>query len=206
MSKPFETENAEAKGAYLDHIWACLNAGAGPGRSPFTLMQAATVGLDGSPQVRTVVLRKANREADAIWFHTDVRSPKVAELRADPRISLLAYDPETNLQIRVQGSAMISDDESDRRAMWTSSRPHTLTLYRSPCCPSTEIARPSDAYPESEPELDTDAAATKSGYAHFALVRVSIDRFDVLHIKSEGHQRCVLNQSDTGWQAHWVSP
>jgi hypothetical protein len=32
---------------------------------------------------------------------TDVRSPKIAEIRRDPRVSLVGYDPQAGIQIRL---------------------------------------------------------------------------------------------------------
>ncbi|KAF1028976.1 MAG: hypothetical protein GAK40_00699 [Burkholderia plantarii] len=39
----------------LDRVWDCLSAGAhaGRARSPYTMLQAATIALDGAPFVRT---------------------------------------------------------------------------------------------------------------------------------------------------------
>jgi pyridoxine/pyridoxamine 5'-phosphate oxidase len=216
MTKNIEPNRDSALARYVDRIWACLEEGAGPGRSPFTLVQAATIGLDGAPQLRTVVLRQVHRDQNAVWFHSDARSPKVAELRADPRISLLAYDPQSQLQIRLEGVASISEDELERRRMWTSSKAHTLVLYTCMLTPSTGIASPEMAYPASSSAVtahDDDAtnanaapAITDPGYANFALIRVSIERFDALHIRREGHQRAMFTYNDSAWQGTWLVP
>jgi len=245
VTHSFASDQDAALARYLDHIWTCVEAGAGPGRSPFTLVQAATTGRDGAPQLRTVVLRQAHRAQNAVWFHADARSPKVAELHADPRISLLAYDPQSQLQIRMAGHATISDDEAERRRMWTTSRAHTLVLYQSPLTPSTSVASPEEAYPsdsshvtadtnasDMHPEVktthdeatdgkakiaakttakaptDTDVtpAITDPGYPHFSLIRVVIQRFDALHITSEGHKRALFTRDKSTWKANWLVP
>jgi pyridoxamine 5'-phosphate oxidase len=84
-------------------IWDELRRGASPTRSPFTIWQLATLGLDGTPQLRSIVLREADATAGSLCFHTDLRSPKLAEIRADGRVSMLAVDLERHLQLRATG-------------------------------------------------------------------------------------------------------
>ena len=76
----------------LDRVWAALMAGAQPGRTPFTVLQLATSGLDGAPKVRSVILRSVDAEQGAVSFFTDLRSAKVEEIRHEPRVSLIGYD------------------------------------------------------------------------------------------------------------------
>ena len=70
----------------LDRVWAALMTGAQPGRTPFTVLQLATSGLDGAPKVRSVILRGADAERGAVSFFTDLRSTKIKEMRRQPRV------------------------------------------------------------------------------------------------------------------------
>ena len=54
----------------LDRVWAALMAGAQPGRTPFTVVQLATSGLDDAPKVRSVILRSADAERGAVGIVT----------------------------------------------------------------------------------------------------------------------------------------
>lgn len=67
------------------------------------LMTLATLGLDGCPSARTVLLSSVS--AVGFRFHTDARSAKAAELSADPRVSLVIAFPERAQQLVVQGQA-----------------------------------------------------------------------------------------------------
>src|SRR5208337_1864035 len=42
----------------LDRVWAALTTGARLSRTPFTVLQLATSGLDDAPKVRSVILRR----------------------------------------------------------------------------------------------------------------------------------------------------
>ncbi|PAJ86502.1 pyridoxamine 5'-phosphate oxidase family protein [Burkholderia ubonensis] len=180
-----------------DRLWACLESGVGTKRSPFTMLQAATLGLDGAPKVRTLVLRQVRRAGHVLSFHTDVRSEKVAELRRDPRIALVGVDLDALVQIRVEGIASICTDEAERRAVWQASRPHTLLLYRTPLPPGTPVATPADTGPMT----------TDDGYANFCLIHVTATRIDFLDLApSEGHLRAIFDLHAGGYNGRWVAP
>ena len=51
---------------------------------------------------RIVVLRKSDRGNNLLQFHTDFRSPKVDILKKNNKASLLFYDKEEKIQLRVK--------------------------------------------------------------------------------------------------------
>ncbi|MBP0600776.1 pyridoxamine 5'-phosphate oxidase family protein [Herbaspirillum sp. LeCh32-8] len=181
-----------------EHLWQCLAEGAGPGLSPFTMWQLASVGLDGAPQVRTVVLRGIDRASGTLLLHTDLRSAKVAELRRDPRLSLVVCDLPNFRQIRIEGRATIHADDELTRAAWAANRPHSLILYQTPHAPGTPVGTPEAAHVPA----GVDPAA---GYVNFAVVAVSLSRIEYLDISPGAHRRAVFLPADGG-SAHWVAP
>ncbi|WP_175655334.1 pyridoxamine 5'-phosphate oxidase family protein [Burkholderia ambifaria] len=185
-----------------DRLWSCLESGVGTQRSPFTMMQAATLGLDGAPKVRTIVLRQVSRADRLLAFHTDARSEKVAELRRDPRIAVVANDLDALVQIRAEGVASICDDEAQRRAIWQSSRPHTLLLYRAPLRPGTPVESPEEAHATPSP----GDAPTDDGYRNFCLVHVTVTRIDWLELARGGHRRAIFDLNDDGYEGRWIAP
>ena len=52
-------------------------------------------------QTRTVVLRDFIQDSRIIRFHTDLRSPKVAELQTNPEATMQGYDPSIKIQLRL---------------------------------------------------------------------------------------------------------
>ncbi|MBR8332803.1 pyridoxamine 5'-phosphate oxidase family protein [Burkholderia ambifaria] len=185
-----------------DRLWSCLESGVGTQRSPFTMVQAATLGLDGAPKVRTIVLRQVSRADRLLAFHTDARSEKVAELRRDPRIAVVANDLDALVQIRAEGVASICDDEAQRRAIWQSSRPHTLLLYRAPLRPGTPVESPEEAHATPSP----GDAPTDDGYRNFCLVHVTVTRIDWLELARAGHRRAIFDVNDNGYAGRWIAP
>ncbi|MDN7585868.1 pyridoxamine 5'-phosphate oxidase family protein [Burkholderia seminalis] len=191
---------SESLAQTYDRLWSCLESGVGAQRSPFTMLQAATLGLDGMPRVRTIVLRQVSRADRVLSFHTDARSEKVAELRRDPRFSIVANDLDALVQIRAQGIASICEDEAQRRAVWASSRPHTLLLYRAPLPPGTPIASPEQAHIDG-------TASSGDGYENFCLIHMTVTRIDWLELARTGHRRAVFDlNGESGYEARWIAP
>ncbi|WP_175717542.1 pyridoxamine 5'-phosphate oxidase family protein [Burkholderia anthina] len=195
---------SESLAQTYDRLWSCLASGVGAQRSPFTMLQAATLGLDGAPKVRTIVLRHVSRADRLLSFHTDVRSEKVAELRRDPRIAIVANDLDALVQIRVEGVAAICEDDAQRRAIWQSSRPHTLLLYRAPLRPGTPIASPDAAHVAASQRPGTLPA--DDGYRNFCLLHVTVARIDWLELARTGHRRAVFDLNSDGYAGRWVAP
>ncbi|MGY6410125.1 MAG: hypothetical protein ACXIUV_03735 [Alkalilacustris sp.] len=68
--------------------WARLVRGVHDRRAAARHPTLATVAADGAPQLRTVVLRAADRAQARLHVHTDLRSAKVGDLRAEPRAAV----------------------------------------------------------------------------------------------------------------------
>ena len=75
----------------------------------------ATVGADGRPSSRIVLLKGADERGFS--FYTNIDSRKARELRDDPRASICIWWPTLEEQVRVDGSVEpVGDEEAD--AYW----------------------------------------------------------------------------------------
>ena len=66
-------------------------------------MSLATVGPQGQPSARTVLLK--GLDARGFLFFTNYRSRKGRELEANPRVALLVYWRELERQVTIRGAA-----------------------------------------------------------------------------------------------------
>lgn len=82
-----------------------------PVRPPLTL---ATVDEEGRPDARTVLLSEWDRSG--FYLHTDARSRKHAQLRANRAAALVLHLPEQARQLTVQGVAEAAPAAELRRA------------------------------------------------------------------------------------------
>ena len=197
--------------AAFSHAWTLL-ASTAPS-SALRTPTVATVDLHGRPQQRTVVLRgiKFNGSTPTLRFHSDVRSPKMEELRRAPCVSVLAYDKAEKLQLRMNGSASIRSlaarDASAVEA-WGASAPFSRKCYFVADAPSS---------PSSPERLDAlqremKAVPTKDPWTsispHFAAVDIEIESCDLLYLSHSGNRRFVARYGDAAVPARmeWLVP
>lgn len=186
----------------LKEVWDYLESGANAGekRSAFTMMQLATVGLNGLPSVRTVVMRRADRENSLLAFHTDLRSAKAHEIAQKPQVAIVTGDWPAGIQIRLDGIARVVQNHNERFVIWNSSRPQTLTLYRAPLVPGTTIESPEHARPSQPVHGQMD------GFENFCVIEVQIQQIDFLDVSQDIHRRARFSFTQGGWHATWIAP
>jgi pyridoxamine 5'-phosphate oxidase len=90
----------------------------GPGTTP--LMALATVGSDGLPRVRHVLLSSYDR--GRLHFHSDTRSEKAAELAAAPGAAVTLVWPDAVRQLSVIGPVVVETAAEQRSAYARRSR------------------------------------------------------------------------------------
>lgn len=172
----------------------------GPGRAPFGL--------------RTVILRRVEREAAALTIHTDARSPKIAQLEDDPAVEWLGYDRRERVQIRLAGRASIHRSDAVADALWNESSPLSLRGYLGSHPPGAPVD--SDTPDPNLPAwvLERGDRLTREevepGRAHFAAVRIVVDAVEMLRLDRAGHRRAWFVRSPEGsgtlWSGEWIMP
>jgi pyridoxamine 5'-phosphate oxidase len=87
-------------------------ARATPGHADPTGMTLSTVGSDGRPSARIVLLKGADGRGPV--FYTNTRSRKGRELDANPHAALTIWWPHLGMQVRFEGTcARVDDAEAD---------------------------------------------------------------------------------------------
>lgn len=143
----------------------------------------ATLDQQHLPQVRTVVLRDSDRQARRFTIYSDRRSPKVAELRDQPRCSLLFWCPRRRWQLRVNGEAQIDTTSEAVSAVWSN-------LQHSPAAGDYLTVHP----PGSLLTAATTTDAVRDSHA-LCLITVSAISMDWLALRRSGHQRALITAS-----------
>ena len=176
--------------------WAChLRAGAEDPGSAWRNLALGTVGLDGTPQVRTVVLRRFSNLA--LDVHTDVRSAKHAELRANPMATLHGWDSASRIQLRACGPASLHVGDAVAAESWAELRAATRATYRVKPGPGTPLTDSGNPTPDaSEPEAQKV----------FCVVRLAIRTVDWLHLAEGGHRRARFTWTGDSPTATWLVP
>jgi pyridoxamine 5'-phosphate oxidase len=166
---------------------------------PGNRMQVATVGVDGSPQLRTVVHRGFTRAGEP-WFFTDARSGKVAELAQRPHVCLLVWWERTADQFRLEGLARMhgasarGEPEVLRRAAWQRLPESQRALFLGPA-PGALLS--ASAAPR--------AASTATAPDDFVLVTVEVNRVDWLRLGGT-HTRLRFTREGKEWTREELVP
>lgn len=176
--------------AFLDHAWQRLSRGVADRRSGARHVSFSTVSPDGFPQVRTVVLRAAQKSQNLVEVHTDAASAKVSALGAHPYAQLMIWDEKPRLQIRldarvdVLGGADVSDT-------WDRVPPVSRESYGKMPAPGAPI---DEAYAY---KLLSDPAA-------FRVLRCHVHQIDLVEL-GETHRRATYRLEDD-WAGQWLVP
>ena len=163
-----------------------LTAATGSARHGFHLLTVATVGTDGRPDARTVVLRHVDPERCVVRFHSDIRSPKVRAIQRDPRVALHWYDPLIRAQVRIDARATIHHDDELAAAAWNAAAAMSRACY------ATAVA-PGDPLDDFRTGPVAPAAGDDAGRGHFGVVSCGFDSVDLLVLHAAGHQRVRLH-------------
>ena len=102
----------------LEQSWRLLEQAINDSTSPARTPVLISVSADGLAQGRTVVLRGFNRQQRQLQIYTDVRSAKVAQLQAQPTCTLVVYQPNPMIQLRLSTSALVNQDNRITHDAW----------------------------------------------------------------------------------------
>lgn len=186
----------------LAAAWSALERGARDRRSPLHCACIGSIGPDGAPRQRVMILRDVDSQTRALRFHTDRRSDKIAEFCAHPRASLLFYDPPGKLQIRIEGEARLHAGDAVAEAAWQAAQRMSRVCYGiQPGSGAAIEAGGAFTLPDA-----ADAPAIEAGYAHFAVLMVRVRALEWLYLAHEGHRRARFEWGEgdamkAGWRA-----
>jgi pyridoxamine 5'-phosphate oxidase len=204
MSDPFPLP--EDLDAILSDIWTRWGRGAADRRSAFHTPVVGSVSDDGTPDQRVMVLRKANRASDSLRFHTDIRSTKARQIAAQNMVSVLGYDPGAKVQIRANGSATLIQSGPLADAAWAATSPSGRRSYLTTLPPGTASDSATSGLPVAFEQAVPTLSESEAGRDNFAIVVVTLDRLEWLHLASTGHRRAAFTLDENVWTGAWLIP
>lgn len=186
----------------LAEAWRLLERGVADRRHGFHHPVLATVGLDGAPEARIVVLRSVMAETNGLTFHTDIRSTKIAEIQANPLVTMHFYDEKRKIQIRIRGHASLNTGDAVARARWDGSRALSRVCYSVEPGPGTAIPE-SGGFRLVQPP----ALGDQPGFDRFVVVSVAVERLEWLYLAFDGHRRARFTYDAHGAsRGEWLAP
>ncbi len=189
--------------AVWTHAWARLLAGARGRSDPFHQGVLASVSEAG-PEGRYAVLRAVDPGEGTVAFHTDRRSPKVAQMQADARVAWCFFGHGE--QVRLSGRVSLHTDDADADAAWSASGRSARQNYAGANAPGTDVAEPGEGGPPSLRSTPLGAEGLAQARSHFVFARIQVQSLDWLSLSASGHRRVRFDRDDGRWDARWLTP
>lgn len=164
------------------------------GDHPFRTVTLATVNDHGAPQQRMVVLRNFS-DGSVFTIYTDSRSDKVNHILQNDSVSLLFYDTQTQLQLRVTGKAKIVNAGEELLQHWNNRGSKNPYAYTSDLAPGTVIDNPEEAYHWTPEEP-----------SHFCLIKIVATQMEFLQLDGLKHIRGEKMIRDRKETTRWITP
>jgi 3-hydroxyisobutyrate dehydrogenase len=191
--------------ALLEEIWSRLAAGVDSASHPFHTPCLATAGPRGA-DARTVVLRRSDPALRRIACHTDARSPKVADIGEDDRVTWVFYDARDRVQLRAWGRTRVHRDGALAEEQWSKSGPRGRRCYLSAGGPGSELASPGSGLPAELEARPPTIGESRAGRVHFVVLECDLEEMDWLALDGRGHRRARLTWDGSAWQRVWITP
>ena len=190
----------------LNDIWARWVRGGADRRSPFHTPVVATISGGTTPAQRVMVLRKVDRNAGVLRFHTDRRSTKNEEILANHSISVIGYDAGAKIQLRAEGTAAVVHSGPIADQAWAATSSSGRRSYLTTLAPGSASDHATSGLPPSFEAAVPTLAESEAGRGNFAIVPVTIERFEWLHLAATGHRRAAFRRLGDRWSGQWVIP
>jgi 3-hydroxyisobutyrate dehydrogenase len=100
---------------------------------------------------RIVVLRKSDQSNNLVQYHSDIRSDKIAKLKKNKNASMLFYDKEEKIQVRLKIECTINHNNEIKKESWLKTGHMSRKCYLVDKGPGTESPEPTSGL---KPELD----------------------------------------------------
>ena len=184
-------------------IWLMLDDAVTNRSSPFRItvfICANQNEVDG----RIVVLRKSDRENNLLQFHTDLRSPKVDILKKNENASLVFYDKEEKIQLRIKTECEINNQNSTTEESWKKTQHISRRCYLTDSPPGTISNDPTSGMISKLEDFDFTMEQSEDGYKNFTVIKCKIKSIEWLYLAAKGHRRAKFdleNSKDT-----WLVP
>lgn len=189
----------------LKDCWESLTHGAQSPKYPFHFPVISTLNKN-FPESRVVVLREVIPKEDALIFYSDVRSPKIHQIKDNAHVSWLFYDPTSRIQIRIKSEAELYFNDEISLKAWENSRLESRRAYLSQPAPSSIVPIPTDGLPKDLSIENLTEENLKIGYQNFIVVKTKVLEMDWLCLSREGHRRAKFKKELGGYKMEWMLP
>ncbi len=171
--------------------------------SPFRI-PVFSCGSEDNIESRIVVLRKSDEQNNLVQFHSDIRSDKIKILEKNPNSSMLFYDKDEKIQVRLKVEAIINHNNDITKQSWEKTQHISRKCYLVDNGPGTESDIPTSGLKPELDNFDYTKEQSEEGYKNFTVIQCKIRSMEWLYLAAKGHRRArfdIDNSKDT-----WLVP
>jgi pyridoxamine 5'-phosphate oxidase len=184
-------------------IWSMLDNAIKDRGSPFRI-PVFICGNQDDFDGRIVVLRKSDQSNNLIQYHSDIRSNKIAKLKSNKNASMLFYDKEEKIQVRLKVKCTVNHDNEITKESWIKTGHMSRKCYLVDNAPGTKSPTPTSGL---KPELDNfkfSMDQSEEGYKNFTVIQCRIKSVEWLYLAAKGHRRARfdLESNKDYWLIH----
>ena len=153
---------------------------------------------------RIVVLRKSDQSNNLVQFHSDIRSDKIPKLKNNKNASMLFYDKEEKIQVRLKVECNINHNNEITKESWSKTGHISRKCYLVENGPGTESPNPTSGL---KPELDNfefTMEQSEEGYKNFTVIQCKIKTIEWLYLAAKGHRRARFELDNN--KEYWLVP
>jgi len=153
---------------------------------------------------RIVVLRKSDQSNNLLQFHSDIRSEKIPKLKNNKNASMLFYDKEEKIQVRLKVECIVNHSNEITKESWSKTGHISRKCYLVDNGPGTESPNPTSGL---KPELDNfefTMEESEEGYKNFTVIQCKIKTIEWLYLAAKGHRRARFEIDNN--KEYWLVP
>ena len=133
-------------------IWSMLDDAVTNRNSPFGI-PVFVCGEQKYFDGRIIVLRKSDHSNNLLQFNSDIRSDKIPKLKNNKNASMLFYDKEKKIQVRLKVECAVNHNNEITKESWSKTGHISRKCYLVDNGPGTESPSPTSGL---RPELDNN--------------------------------------------------
>ena len=155
---------------------------------------------------RIVVLRGIDKKEKKIWFHSDIRSNKIKNLKSNSQGCLLFYDKIEKIQLRICGSTNINYKNEVTKKSWKKTAHMSRQCYLGNKAPGSNALHPTSGLTSAVDNLKYTIEESEIGYENFCVIDTRIKSIEWLYLASKGHRRAYFHFNKNQLEKKWLIP
>ena len=169
-------------------IWSMLNDAVTNRNSSFRI-PVFICGDQSDFDGRIVVLRKSDQKNNLLQFHSDIRSDKIEKLKKNKNASMLFYDKDEKIQLRLKVECIINHKNEITKESWSKTQHISRKCYLIKNGPGTESKQPTSGLNPEFDNFDYTKEQSEKGYENFTVIQCKIKTIEWLYLAAKGHRR-----------------